>query len=98
APLSPPFPYTTLFRSQPCSGSLYLALLTSMSPAGAWLAKFFVAVTKNPPSVFSIVPFESNQSPAPVLTSTNCCSVIFLRSASPRSEEHTSELQSRENL
>src|SRR5690606_41585925 len=95
-PVSPLFPYTTLFRSLPTEGTLKLAghELDIRSQA-SWKPhrKDFQIVFQDPYT--SLNPrhtvFEILAEPMRV---HGMCSSRDL----PRSEEHTSELQSRENL
>src|SRR5690606_41303234 len=84
-PPSTLFPYTTLFRS-----TLVRALQGALRPTGG-------SVTFNDRPVHRLPRRESKQFKAAVrFTSQDSLTVTDLRLT--RSEEHTSELQSRENL
>src|SRR5690606_41183958 len=97
-PRPPLFPYTTLFRSQlrsvsPTSGCSILTTSAPMSansrPQNGPAATLQISITLTPCSVvscFNIVAYSSGR-PNLLPRYPNC-----------RSEEHTSELQSRENL
>src|SRR5690606_40428143 len=86
---SAPFPYTTLFRSHP--GDRVLARHCCLSPRSR---------VENG-SQRPVYPFSRLFSPtagAGLTRPTPAAQGVLLAQACPRSEEHTSELQSRENL
>src|SRR5207249_11510689 len=91
---SPPFPYTTLFRSDMKGGLLagFLAL-EALRAAGVEVAATYVC---NPDeeigSVFSKAIIEE------AARGSDVCFVLECARANGRSEEHTSELQSRFDL
>src|SRR5690606_41909018 len=84
-PISTLFPYTTLFRSVP-------ALATKHGSDGPDLAPSRSAIGQPRPKRHSSIPWPSLPQPA------RCGPVAGQQWRRTRSEEHTSELQSRENL
>src|SRR5690349_23023723 len=79
APVSPPFPYTTLFRSRRLPDELVATLAAAgLLRAGA--------------------PIEVEALELPPATALGCAEEVARGDASARSEEHTSELQSRRDL
>src|SRR3712207_7522120 len=85
-PRSTLFPYTTLFRSRPqmAAGTQYLALLRGINVGGKNLIRM-----ADLRAAFEGMGLED------VATYINSGNVLF---RAPRSEEHTSELQSRQYL
>src|SRR2546430_12653541 len=81
-PRSTLFPYTTLFRSQPDGVDRSLGALDRWAPRCTHRTRGGASVTKRVLVLVCVV----------ALVWTGCSS------ASPRSEEHTSELQSQSNL
>src|SRR5206468_13047834 len=96
--LSPPlrstlFPYTTLFRSQALTMSYYRRKFSSrVLQHRSRLRRFLSKVERNPPATLDLdmerIDAEIWQE-VDCLACSNCCR---------RSEEHTSELQSRSDL
>src|SRR5207249_8607991 len=89
------FPYTPLFRSWP----IYRASLTRKQNAPTWSEDLAQAVLQ--PSVARRFPPTRRSQPSPPCRRRNngdSCSPSFPASRPPRSEEHTSELQSRFDL
>src|SRR5687768_18355909 len=85
SPRSTLFPYTTLFRSSSLMDVVSFLYLTALRPAPAMNKE----MTVTEPAAVKVAPHKrSNKS----------SSALDLRTASPRSEEHTSELQSRLHL
>src|SRR5690606_42147119 len=78
-PRSTLFPYTTLFRSLPCSSA------AACRAAPSWASSALFAETTDAPCSKAVA-ISDRAGSIPPMTSTT------------RSEEHTSELQSRENL
>src|SRR5690606_40294497 len=92
-PLLPPFPYTTLFRSTPASSQSPLSELRTVAPAKAPMAPGRPMRTT---SGQDTLPNRQWDTPdVNVVPSLARCTPA---DAEARSEEHTSELQSRENL
>src|SRR5690606_41445333 len=88
-PLSPPlFPYTTLFRSKASTASMVEGMF---APSATQITPFLI-------SVFASSPFSSFWVAHGSATSTGTCQGVAPATNLARSEEHTSELQSRENL
>src|SRR5207249_11537353 len=94
-PPSPLFPYTTLFRSLPGDGPLPSPLLTLVPGDRAFVETVMafcdtIGVTYQNPHTFAVE--ESGVFPDVEQI------IKFARQVDPRSEEHTSELQSRFDL
>src|SRR5690606_41416233 len=83
------FPYTTLFRSSPDMAGVKATAMSQDSPTFSNAGHVSEAPKLSSPAVISIERTRSGASPW--LVSVNV-------RAGERSEEHTSELQSRENL
>src|SRR5690606_41404721 len=80
------FPYTTLFRSMKCAGWCPLPPAAVIASSQHWCRRPPMVTWPKPPSRKALPPARATSSP---------CSASH---PMPRSEEHTSELQSRENL
>src|SRR5690606_39834424 len=98
SPRGPPLlPYTTLFRSQPsCSATKYMSKMPAQN-AGmeiAERAKTELSASTKPPRLTA----ERIPSGTPTDSEKNSDTRAICRVTGNRSEEHTSELQSRENL
>src|SRR5690606_40710346 len=92
-PRPPPsslFPYTTLFRSRPSSTSA-----SSTAPICAQRSRSIQTSLKSPYAIWAPSTWQPTSSRTRM---ANTCSTTKSSSAPLRSEEHTSELQSRENL
>src|SRR5690606_40297390 len=88
-PRSPPFPYTTLFRSGSVKASGPGTPTKTREPGGRGMKpQFFFWLAG------SMAAFLSAATASRAYVSGNNVSLLILS----RSEEHTSELQSRENL
>src|SRR5690606_41720165 len=95
---SPLFPYTTLFRSASMPFGFYLVMA----------AQFFSSLADNALLIAAIALIQQLEGPswlAPMAKWSFALSYVLLAAfvgafadSMPRSEEHTSELQSRENL
>src|SRR5207302_2911423 len=85
-PTSTLFPYTTLFRSREPRNRLTETALRAAQAAGRVLMKFFLGKAEN---------FREFKGRNDLVTSADLESCRIIKK---RSEEHTSELQSRENL
>src|SRR3712207_7820352 len=83
-PRSTLLPYTTLFRSR------FAGHIADRSAVAALLASADVVVAPGPVETFGLAALEALACGTPV--------VVDQASALPRSEEHTSELQSRQYL
>src|SRR3712207_6908258 len=83
-PRSTLFPYTTLFRSDPKFGD------RKVVSADVWVLTTSSAASIDPPST-TVTPWSRMSGWAATATASR-------RFAGPRSEEHTSELQSRQYL
>src|SRR5690606_41198433 len=97
-PRSTLFPYTTLFRS---FGEFYDTGLTFDAPDSRAAGVFVAQNATRPPELFATKDFRSTRQ----LTQLNAVFNDYVMGESrlitwrgTRSEEHTSELQSRENL
>src|SRR3712207_9118649 len=93
-PRSTLFPYTTLFRSDEVYGYLFKPVIGGGSYA-EYVSAPAAIVAKKPESV----PFaEAAALPVPGLTAMDLVDAVEPREGEIRSEEHTSELQSRQYL
>src|SRR5207253_10657936 len=94
-PSSPPFPYTTLFRSSAIASGLYGSTRTAALPATSGSDDTFDVTTGVPLAIAS-----SGGSPKPSYSdgNTNTPARRYMTARVSRSEEHTSELQSRGHL
>src|SRR5690606_39380281 len=91
------FPYSTLFRSLFCNCTVKSSRFipgAATSIANASLVSFTFTAGSVVPSVFHVLSEESSQS----LLKKSSNNEGMAGNKLPRSEEHTSELQSRENL
>src|SRR5207247_8705303 len=86
-PPAPPLPYTTLFRSYPITFTL--AGFSTVKRDGIELTGTFVATVNADMKVGAL---------AETITVTGETPVVDVQTAKRRSEEHTSELQSRVDL
>src|SRR5690606_41731133 len=91
-PRCTPFPYTTLFRSSAADPAAATATASACGPPGGWV----VPVNTSPSGACRTQPTQGFGlvEPRTVAASSIACRIASVS----RSEEHTSELQSRENL
>src|SRR5207302_4974206 len=91
-PRSPPLPYTTLFRSVGAYPTGLTTVDASLTPATVrgWYNNGWA---QNPLALLDYLVVDGQRLISPVLLVANGPPATF-----QRSEEHTSELQSRENL
>src|SRR5690606_39993795 len=91
-PQSPLFPYTTLFRSNSASTRAPVMSATTSGASRGMSTKYGGAFT------YVDSPSHANRSPSGTGSAAQRSSPVNTSAYSSRSEEHTSELQSRENL
>src|SRR5690606_41051023 len=97
-PISPPAPYTTLFRSIRELVNDYQAHLPEEEQADAPaepVVSAFIPVTRGLNDLATLLPDRFPEARIQVVENARAVSVTATPTA--RSEEHTSELQSREN-
>src|SRR5690606_40975153 len=92
-PLSPPFPYTTLFRSDDGDGDGLLHLVTGHDPGPGFPARSLFHSSSRLPLFSRNRLLRQHSLGAGYIPTLDLQKVGILRS-----EEHTSELQSRENI